>query len=263
MTAASQAAEPRATGKILKRQSSLTRLLITPTGLISSPDDGPRRFDATGSLHGLGVLAQDAAGDDETLYLGGALVDLRDPRVAVVTLDRVILHVSAPAQNLDRVVGNLVRYLRSVELSAGAGFSVPLSPVFHPRRLMREEPGGPDLCLHVGQLESYDLVLCYRLAEGGASGGVVRGIAEGGLGYADGLRCDPDPAGVEGAERDPQPPPLLAETTPIFSACLPNEMPSAPIPTTKAVTPSGARAKRTMVPAARPLVTHCLCPETR
>ena len=40
---------------------------------------------------------EDAARDDEALYLARALVDLRDPRVAVVTLDRVILHVPVAA----------------------------------------------------------------------------------------------------------------------------------------------------------------------
>src|SRR5215217_6364442 len=48
---------------------------------------------------------------------------------------------------------------------------------------------------------------------------------------------------------------VVAEMTPIFLACLPKEMPSASIPTTKAVTPSGARAKTTIAPATLPFVT--------
>src|SRR5215207_11752894 len=104
---ASQAAVPRAASAGPSRERRE----------ISLPDDWPGAFDAAWSF---GPLLEDAARDDEALYLACALVDLRDPRVAVVPLDRMILHVPVAAQSLNRVVGDLVRCLRGVELRAGA-----------------------------------------------------------------------------------------------------------------------------------------------
>src|SRR5215212_1699769 len=113
---ASQAAVPRAASAGPSRERRE----------ISLPDDWPGAFDAAWSF---GPLLEDAARDDEALYLTCALVDLRDPRVAVVPLDWMILH---------------------------------------PGCLVGQEPGRPYLRLHVCQLERYGLVLGYGLAERGA-----------------------------------------------------------------------------------------------
>src|SRR5215208_5949110 len=77
---ASQAAVPRAASAGPSRERRE----------ISLPDDWPGAFDAAWSF---GPLLEDAARDDEALYLTCALVDLRDPRVAVAPLDWMILHV--------------------------------------------------------------------------------------------------------------------------------------------------------------------------
>src|SRR3712207_7264737 len=79
---------------------------------VCSPDDGARALDPA---RGPGPLLEDAARDDEALYLAGALVDLRDPRVAVIAFHRMVLHVPVAAKNLDGVVGNLVRSPRGVD----------------------------------------------------------------------------------------------------------------------------------------------------
>ena len=63
-------------------------------GDLSSSDDGVRSLDAA---RGSGPLLEDGARDDEALYLAGALVDLRHPRIPVVALDGMVLHVSVTA----------------------------------------------------------------------------------------------------------------------------------------------------------------------
>src|ERR671921_1561322 len=86
-----------------------------------------------------------------------------------------------------------------------------LFPVLYPRRLVDEETGRPYLGLHVCELECYGLVLGYGLAEGGSFCSVMRGVAEGGLGDADGLGGNPDPTTIQGAARDAKPFPLFPE----------------------------------------------------
>src|SRR5438093_11640616 len=49
------------------------------------------------------VPSQDLARDDELLDLRGALVDLRDLRVAEVALDLILARVAVPAVDLDGV----------------------------------------------------------------------------------------------------------------------------------------------------------------
>ena len=123
---------------------------------------------------------------------------------------------------------------------------------------MGEEPRGPYLGLHVRQLERYGLVLGYGLAEGRPLRRVFRGVQEGGFGDTQGLRGDPDPAEVQRSALRKAPclgrsrsssgtktlsrstSSVVAEMTPIFCACLPNETPSASMETTKAVRPRGA-----------------------
>src|SRR3954454_22955549 len=46
---------------------------------------------------------EDRTCDHETLNLAGALVDLRDLRIAVVALDRKLLRVAVAAEHLDRL----------------------------------------------------------------------------------------------------------------------------------------------------------------
>src|SRR5918993_924512 len=125
-------------------------------------DDGSRLFDTAG---GFGLFFHDGAGDDEALDLTGPLVDLGYPCVPVVPLDRMVFHVSPAAEDLNRLVGYLVRHLRGVELGAGSRLCVALPTVLHPGRLVDEQTGRPDPGLHICQLEGYRLVFGDRLPE--------------------------------------------------------------------------------------------------
>src|SRR6476469_1384141 len=60
--------------------------------------------------------AEDRARDDKALDLARPLVDLRDLRVAVVPLDRELLGVAVPAEDLDRFARLAACHLRGVEL---------------------------------------------------------------------------------------------------------------------------------------------------
>src|SRR5215210_6577715 len=99
-TAASHAKEPRTASAVQRPRTIFPGTVLT--------DDGPGVLDAARSFEGLGVFLYDGAGDDEALDLAGSLVDLRDPRVAVVPLDGMVLHVPASAEDLDGLVGYLV-----------------------------------------------------------------------------------------------------------------------------------------------------------
>src|SRR5919112_3308792 len=192
-TAAIHASEPSTASRVPRK-----RMVLPGMGLA---DHGLRAFDAARGLEGLGVFSHDGAGDDEALDLARSLVDLRDPGVPVVPLDGMVLHVPPPAEDLHGLVGDLVGDLRGVELRTSAGLGVAFPTVLHPRGLVDEEAGRPYSRLHVGQLERYGLVLGDGLPEGGALRGVARGVAEGGLGDANGLGCYPDPPSIQRAER--------------------------------------------------------------
>src|SRR5947209_10294224 len=61
-------------------------------------------------------LLGEVARDDEALDLARAFVDLRDARVAVVALDRIVLHVAVAAVDLDRLRAHPFGHLGGVEL---------------------------------------------------------------------------------------------------------------------------------------------------
>src|SRR4051795_4155633 len=105
-TAASHATELSTTSRVPRN-----RMVFPGTGLA---DDGLRVFHAARCFQGRGVGLHDGAGDDEALDLARSLVDLRDPRIPVVSLDGMVLHVPPPAENLDGLVGDLVRDLRGI-----------------------------------------------------------------------------------------------------------------------------------------------------
>ena len=65
-------------------------------------------------------LAEQRPGDDQTLDLARALVDLGHLRVAVVALDRELLGVAIAAEDLDRLACPVARDARGEELGLGA-----------------------------------------------------------------------------------------------------------------------------------------------
>src|SRR5918997_775262 len=156
-------------------------------------------------------LAQDPPGDHEPLYLAGAFIDLRDPRVPVVPLHGMVLHIPLATQNLHCLVGYLVRNLRGIELCPRPRFTVGHALVLYPRRLVYEEPGSPNLSLHIRQLERDRLVLGYGLAEGSAFRRVAHRVPEGRFRNPQSLGGYPDPARVQRPQGHPEPLALLAE----------------------------------------------------
>src|ERR671912_2018839 len=88
------------------------------------------------SVHPVSSCAalQQSAGDDRALYLARALPDAVDPELAVVPLGRVLSHVPAATEDLDRPVGHTARHLGSEQLrhrrlpvQDAGGFYIPHS----------------------------------------------------------------------------------------------------------------------------------------
>src|SRR5947209_15280962 len=69
-----------------------------------------RELSAARSL--LGQVAR----DDEALDLARAFVDLRDARVAIMALDRIVLDIAVAAVDLDRLRAHPFGHLGGVEL---------------------------------------------------------------------------------------------------------------------------------------------------
>src|SRR5205823_9411596 len=95
------------------------------------------------------LQAENRAGDHEALDLARPLVDLRDLRVAVVTLDRELLRVAVAAEDLDRLARLAPRHLRGEQLRLRSRLGVSPLVLLQPRRAMDEQPGRVDLYRHV------------------------------------------------------------------------------------------------------------------
>src|SRR5215208_509524 len=156
-------------------------------------------------------VADDPLRYDEALNLAGALVDLRHPRVPVVALHGMVLHVPLPAQDLDRLVGHLVRHGRGIKLGPRADLHVPEPLVLRPRRFVRQQTGRLELRLHVRELERHSLVLRYRLAERRPLYSVPARIPEGRFGYPQSLRRYTDTSTCQRPQSDPKPLPLFPQ----------------------------------------------------
>src|SRR5260221_12894226 len=102
----------------------------------------------TGWGDGLGGVARallgEVARDQQPLDLAGAFVDLRDARVAIVALDRIVAQVAVAAVDLDRLGAYPLGELGCVELrlrrfgEAGNAFAA------HARRMQDEKARGVD-----------------------------------------------------------------------------------------------------------------------
>src|SRR5437773_3891577 len=159
----------------------------------------------------LDPILEQAACDHQALDLRGALVDLHHPRVAVVALDRILLHVAVAAVHLDRLMRHPGRRLAAVELGHRRLARERLARVLEPGGALDQEPRALDAALHLGQLELDRLNLGQRLSERLALLRVLHGFREGGGHHPQRLGRHADPPHVEGAERDPEPVPLGAE----------------------------------------------------
>src|SRR5690242_15417009 len=121
-------------------------MALTTMARISAPHatTAPRRTATVRSLMGrLGPVAasldrdavlEQRARDDEALDFARAFVDLHDARVAVIALDRILLHVAVAAVDLDRLVRDPGRGLGRVQLGHRRRAAERLIRVAHPRR---------------------------------------------------------------------------------------------------------------------------------
>src|ERR1700694_1164133 len=111
------------------------------------------------------VLPGEISRDQQALYFAGAFVDLRDARVAVMTLDGIVVQVAIAAADLDRLGAHRFGELGGVELrlrgfrEAGKAFGA------HARRMQDEQPGGVDARMHVGEIIADRRMLDQFLAE--------------------------------------------------------------------------------------------------
>src|SRR3990172_6653173 len=161
----------------------------------------------------LSELSNELLGDDHTLDLVGALVDLGDLGVAHVALDRKVPGVAVAAQDLHGVRGDLHGRVRGQALrDRGFHRGVGFAAVDERRRVVHGEPGGVGGDGHVRQHELDALERGDRLVEGAPLPRVGACRVERGLGDADRLRADGRPRLLERPQRDGEAPAFLAQT---------------------------------------------------
>src|SRR4051812_46969818 len=152
------------------------------------------------------------AGDHEALDLVGALVDLRDLRVAHHALDRVLVHVAVAAENLNGLDRHVHRRVRGEQLRhRGVLAQSGLRAVRHRARLVEQLARRCRARLHLGELVLDRLELEDRLAERDALLRVLAGVVGRALRDADRLRGGAEARALERAERDGQAAALLAD----------------------------------------------------
>src|SRR3954452_4999793 len=145
------------------------------------------------------------AGDHEALDLVGALVDLRDLRVAHHPLDGVLVHVAVAAEHLDGLDRDRHRGVRGEQLGHRRPLAQPaLVAVRHRARLVEQFAGGRRPGLHVGELELDALEVVDRLAERDPLLGVLVRVVGRALGDADRLRRGAQARALEHGERHRQ-----------------------------------------------------------
>src|SRR5258706_12101779 len=148
------------------------------------------------------ILTGQVAGDHHALDLARALVDLRDARIAVVALDRVVVKVSVAAVDLDRLGADPFRELRSIELRLRGFGKAGLAFAAHARRVQDEQPRGVDARVHVREVVADGRVLDQLLAELRTLASVSERRFEGRACDAEGLRGDADAPTLEVRQRD-------------------------------------------------------------
>src|SRR3954447_16472955 len=102
------------------------------------------RLDGNRSLR----QAENRASDHEPLDLARALVDLRDLRVAVVALDRIVLRVAVAPEHLNRLARLAARDCGSEQLRLRSLDRVRTAGLLESRGAPGERACGLDLRLH-------------------------------------------------------------------------------------------------------------------
>src|SRR5713226_4172067 len=149
-----------------------------------------------------GLSAENRTRNDEPLDFRGALIDLRDPLVAVQFLDDVIFDKTIPAVDLDGGVDGPVRGLRGEKLRHARFVRVSTAELLRLCRPIRQQARGVDFRRHVRKLPLDCLEFGDSLAERLPLLRILRGLVQGPLRDAEGLRRDADPTAVEGGHRD-------------------------------------------------------------
>src|SRR5712691_6390476 len=111
------------------------------------------------------VLEPEQLADHHALHLVRAFADLQDLLVAVEPRDRVLLHETVAAVDLERGVGGAVREQARVELRLCSGEAEVLALIFEPGGAVDELASGFDLGCHIGERELHRLELRDRPAE--------------------------------------------------------------------------------------------------
>src|SRR5688572_21549970 len=115
-------------------------------------------------LSGSGLPIQ-STGDHDSLYLGCAFVNFGDFGVAEQALDRILLHISVPAEDLYRLRGNPHGSLARHQLGHRAELAYAFSAVFRCRRSVQQRARSRDTRRHVRQLELDPLELLDGMSE--------------------------------------------------------------------------------------------------
>src|SRR5436190_7127535 len=160
------------------------------------------------------LLTDHLARDHEALDLIGALVDLRDLRVAHHPLDGVLLHVAVAAEDLDGVGRHVHRDVGAVELRHRRDLRELRrvdAVVDHLAALVEKPASGLALRLHVGKRGRDQLMLRDRLAHRLTRLRILERVVRRTLGQSQPLSADARPRAVEDPHRDPEPLALLAE----------------------------------------------------
>lgn len=149
--------------------------------------------------------------DHDPLDFAGALVNFSDPRIAIMPFGRHILDVTHAAKDLNRLMGAEGCRFRGGTLRHSRLFGELLPLIFQEARLIRQQTRGLESHLHVGEFELNRLKRMDRLVETLPLARVLDRAVDRGLGYAQRLARDPDPAAIEDCHRDLEAFAVLAE----------------------------------------------------
>src|SRR5579864_4937996 len=106
-------------------------------------------------------LAEQLSGDDHSLDLVRALVDLQRFRIAYVSLERTAGSRTGLPSDLERVERQLHRGVGAVELGHRGLAGERPAAAAQPRRVVREQPRRLETCRHVGQEEVVALFVAF------------------------------------------------------------------------------------------------------
>jgi hypothetical protein len=145
----------------------------------------------------LGTARVELARNDNSLNFGRAFVDLRNFGIAKEALDRVILHISISAEDLNGFGRCGHRRFTREELRHRAELRDVLAPILRRRRRVQQCATGADTRRDVREFELNGLKLLDWSSKLAALRGVPRRVSQRGLGDTNRLRRDAKPSVVK------------------------------------------------------------------